>query len=250
MSFIVIIPSRYQSERLPGKALVDIAGKPMLQHVYERALQSAATRVIIATDDERIAESANSFNADVCLTSALHPTGTDRLQEVVSRKYIKDDEIIVNVQGDEPLIPPRVIDQVARNLAETGADMATLYEKITHVDELTDPGVVKVVIDEHGFALYFSRAPVPWSRDRFGPDRWTLPEEMTYRRHVGIYAYSAGFLNQYVAWEPTLVEQTEKLEQLRALSHGAKIHLEEALERIPPGVDTENDLDVVRRLLG
>ena len=205
MSFSVVIPARYASSRFPGKPLADLAGKPMLQHVYERACESEAVRVIIATDDERIAHVAQNFGAEVCMTSDDHPSGTDRLQEVVHKLGFYADDIVVNVQGDEPLIPPRIINQVAHNLmALPMAGIATLSEPIETVDALVNPNVVKVVIDHQGMALYFSRAPIPWPRDSFMSEvgRSTMPEGFSWQRHIGLYAYRVKLLNDFVRWPP------------------------------------------------
>jgi 3-deoxy-manno-octulosonate cytidylyltransferase (CMP-KDO synthetase) len=250
MSFTVIIPARYASSRLPGKPLLEIAGKPMIQHVYEQALSSQASRVIIATDDERVATAAKAFNADVCMTSADHESGTDRLEEVVRLLKLDDDEIIVNVQGDEPLLPPAVIDQLADKLKTTAhLSMATLVEAIDNSDDLFDPNVVKVTIDQSSMALYFSRAPIPWFRDGWNKEDKILPDSIAYWRHIGIYAYRVSFLKDFVAWPPSPLELTEKLEQLRALDNGVRIHVAEAVEKIPAGVDTEADLLKVRQII-
>ncbi|BBB26099.1 3-deoxy-manno-octulosonate cytidylyltransferase [Amphritea japonica] len=251
MAFSVVIPARFGSSRFPGKPLADIAGKPMVQHVYERAIQSEAQRVIIATDDQRIADAAKSFGAEVCLTSADHPSGTDRLQEVVHSLGFYADDIVVNVQGDEPLIPPRVINQVAHNLsAVPEASIATLSEPITDIESLLNPNVVKVVSDQTGRALYFSRAPMPWPRDAFASEqgRQVLPEGVNYQRHIGIYAYRVKLLNDFVKWAPAPLEETECLEQLRAMWNGAVIHVDEADELPPAGVDTPEDLERIRHL--
>ena len=251
MSFTVVIPARYGSTRLPGKPLLDIAGKPMVQRVWERARCSAAGQVVIATDDSRIADTAQAFGAQVCMTSADHPSGTDRLQQVAMQMGWPDDHIVVNVQGDEPLIPPVVIDQVALNLAtHEKAGIATLCEDITALDELINPNAVKVVSDASGLALYFSRAPIPWPRDSFADGQQVMPGEGNWYRHIGIYAYRTGFLHQYVTWEPAAVEQLEHLEQLRALYNGVSIHVARASESVPGGVDTEEDLCAVRARLG
>jgi 3-deoxy-manno-octulosonate cytidylyltransferase (CMP-KDO synthetase) len=252
MSFSVVIPARYASSRFPGKPLADLAGKPMLQHVYERACESEAVRVIIATDDERIAHVAQNFGAEVCMTSDDHPSGTDRLQEVVHKLGFYADDIVVNVQGDEPLIPPRIINQVAHNLmALPMAGIATLSEPIETVDTLVNPNVVKVVTDHQGMALYFSRAPIPWPRDSFMSEvgRSTMPEGFSWQRHIGLYAYRVKLLNDFVRWPPAPLEQTECLEQLRALWNGVGIHVDAADETPPAGVDTPEDLERIRQLL-
>ncbi len=253
MGFSIVIPARFASSRFPGKPLADIAGKPMVQHVYEQALQSEAERVIIATDDERIAQVAKGFGAEVCITSADHPSGTDRLQEVVQRLGFYADDIVVNVQGDEPLVPPRVINQVAHNLrAEPEASIATLCEPISDLASVLNPNVVKVVADARGRALYFSRAPIPWPRDAFATEqgRAQLPAGVNYQRHIGIYAYRVKLLNDFVRWAPAPIEETECLEQLRAMWNGAVIHVDVADELPPAGVDTPEDLERVRALFG
>jgi len=249
MSFTVIIPARYASTRLPGKPLLDIAGKPMIQHVYERAIQSRAGRVLIATDDQRIADVATGFGAELCMTSADHESGTDRLQEVVTNLSLPDDHVVVNVQGDEPLIPAEVINQVAANLLQAGeAGIATLVEPITDIASVFDPNAVKVTLDKNGRALYFSRAPIPWCRDGFADKSKTLPSSASYYRHIGIYAYRVGFLHSFVSWPASSLEVTEKLEQLRAMENGVAIHAEQACAEIPAGIDTEEDLLKVRAL--
>lgn len=246
--FHAVIPARFGSTRLPGKPLLDIAGKPMVIRVYERALQSAAASVVIATDDERIAEAAAKAGAPWVMTSADHPSGTDRLQEVAAKMGWADDEIIVNVQGDEPLIPSEVINQVAANLAaHPQAAMATLAEPLHEVTQFTNPNIVKLVRDHQNMALYFSRAPIPWARDAFSQGVSALPVPDMYLRHLGIYAYRAGFLHRYVGWSPAPLEQLEALEQLRALYYGARIHVDLAAANLPPGVDTAEDLERVRQ---
>lgn len=254
MSFSVVIPARFASTRLPGKPLLDIGGKPMLQHVWERASGSGASVVIIATDDARIAERATAWGADVCMTRADHASGTDRLAEVAAIRALSSEAIVVNVQGDEPLIPPEVIDQVASNLAtNAGFAMATLCEPLHGEVQLLDPNTVKVVRDQHGRALYFSRAPIPFPRDRQlgepGARESALLPDGCWWRHIGLYAYRVGFLQQFVAWAPAPLEQIEQLEQLRALYHGQQIHVAPACTCVPGGVDTVSDLQQVRALL-
>ena len=250
MTFSVIIPARFASTRLPGKPLLDIAGQPMIRHVWERARRSSAARVVIATDDERILEAARAFGAEVCLTGAHHQSGTDRLQETVATLGLGAAEIVVNVQGDEPLIPPAVIDQVAANLAANRAHgIATLCEEITAIGHFLDPNVVKVVCAEDGSALYFSRAPIPWPRDAFARSREEIPERLRAQRHIGIYAYRVDFLNRFVAWPVGTLEGFDSLEQLRALEHGVRIHVAQACAPIPGGVDTPADLARVDALL-
>lgn len=246
-AFHVVIPARFGSSRLPGKPLLDIAGKPMVIRVYERAVRSGAASVLIATDDARIADAAERAGAPWVMTSPDHPSGTDRLQEVAALRGWADDEIVVNVQGDEPLIPPRVIDQVAANLsAHAQAAIATLAEPLHDVTQLTNPNIVKLVRDRQNMALYFSRAPIPWARDAFQGGIHDLPSPDVYWRHLGIYAYRVGFLHRYVTWQPAVLEQLEALEQLRALANGARIHVDLAAANLPPGVDTQADLDRVR----
>mgnify|MGYP006193840395 CR=1 FL=1 len=251
LDFTVVIPARLRSTRLPGKPLLLIAGKPMVQHVWEQARKSGASRVVIATDDTSILEACQAFGAEVLMTRADHESGTDRLAEVAAYLGLPADAIVVNVQGDEPLIPPAIIDQVAANLAANPqAAIATLAEPIEDVAALFNPNVVKVACDLQGLALTFSRAPLPWARDAFAQNRDELPAGVPYRRHIGIYAYRAQFLHDFVAWGPCWLEDTECLEQLRALWHGVRIHVADALEAPPAGVDTPEDLERVRRLLG
>lgn len=247
MSFVVVIPARYASTRLPGKPLADIHGKPMVQHVVEKALQSGADRVIVATDDQRVAQALAATGVEVCMTSADHQSGTERLAEVCRHYGFAADTIIVNVQGDEPLIPPAIIRQVADNLAAATAPMATLSVPIKDAEEAFNPNAVKVVTDKDGYALYFSRASIPWDRDRFAKSHEQIGGH--YQRHIGIYAYRAGFIQRYVDWTPSVLEQVEALEQLRVLWYGEKIHVAQALEAPPVGVDTQADLEKVRALL-
>ncbi|WP_158133291.1 3-deoxy-manno-octulosonate cytidylyltransferase [Vibrio navarrensis] len=247
MSFTVVIPARYQSSRLPGKPLADIAGKPMIQWVYEQAIQAGAQDVIIATDDERVADAVVAFGGKVCVTSPKHESGTERLAEVVKSMGIADDHIIVNVQGDEPLVPPAIIRQVADNLAASTAPMATLGVAIINEEEVFNPNAVKVVTDKEGYALYFSRATIPWDRDAYARGEKLPPQALM--RHIGIYAYRAGFINTYVNWQPSSLEKIECLEQLRVLWYGEKIHVALAKEAPPAGVDTPADLELVRHIV-
>ena len=244
MRFNVIIPARYASSRFPGKPLVDIKGKPMVQHVYERALESGANRVIVATDDARIAKTVSDFGGSYCMTAEHHESGTERLAEVIDVEGLLAHELVVNVQGDEPFIPPENIQQVAENLYNhQDAEMATLAVKITDVEEAFNPNVVKVVTDKRGYALYFSRSTIPYDRSRF-LDADNIDEIGDfYMRHIGIYAYRAGFIKQYVNMAPSGLEQIESLEQLRVLWHGEKIHVDEAQKAPPTGIDTPEDLD-------
>jgi 3-deoxy-manno-octulosonate cytidylyltransferase (CMP-KDO synthetase) len=249
MSFTIVIPARFASTRLPGKPLLPVAGKPMIQHVWERARCAGAGRVLIATDDARIEEACLAFGAEVMMTDAAHKSGTDRLAEVARRLRLTSEEIVVNVQGDEPLIPPPVIEQVAHNLARHDtASIATLCEGIRDEEQLIDPNAVKVVRDREGFALYFSRAPIPYPRDRGLSS--TQPLEAGWWRHLGIYGYRAGFLARFSTWEPAALERCESLEQLRALYQGERIHVDVACAAVPGGVDTPEDLARLRTRLG
>ncbi|WP_275288918.1 3-deoxy-manno-octulosonate cytidylyltransferase [Halomonas elongata] len=252
--FIAVIPSRFASTRLPGKPLLDIAGEPMVAHVWRRARDSAAARVVVATDDERIRGAFDGRDAEVVMTRDDHPSGTDRLAEVAERLALPDDAVLVNVQGDEPLIPPALIDQVAMRLFDDpGASIATLAEPITDVETLFNPNAVKVVRGGSGRALYFSRAPIPWNREAWDRDAFAEPPELlrtdAWLRHIGIYAYRASFLAEYRDWAPSPLEQLEQLEQLRALHHGHAIQVGLAREPHPPGVDTAEDLERVREWL-
>lgn len=244
VDFRVVIPARYGSSRFPGKPLVEVAGRPMLQHVWERAGESGAAEVVIATDDERIAVAATAFGADVCMTAADHACGTDRIAEVVTSRGWSDDAIVVNLQGDEPLMPPEVLTQAAADLAAwPSASVATLAVPDSDPAIAADPNVVKVVVDLDGFALYFSRAPIPFRRD--GGDI----TEPSYRRHLGLYAYRCGFLLKYGRLAPSALECSEQLEQLRVLAHGYRIHVAD-IEGLPPaGVDTPEDISRVETAL-
>jgi 3-deoxy-manno-octulosonate cytidylyltransferase (CMP-KDO synthetase) len=248
--FSVIIPARYGSTRLPAKPLKQIAGKPMIQWVYEAACNSAAEEVWIATDDQRVADAVTTFGARVCMTRADHESGTDRLQEVATQLGLADDAIVVNVQGDEPLLPSAVIDQVARNLAECpSASMATLSEPLHSATDCFNPNIVKVVSDIHQQALYFSRAPIPWGRDSYSSGTPLLPAAELAQRHIGLYAYRVALLHRFVTWPVAALEAFEKLEQLRVLANGHKIHVASACAPVPGGVDTPEDLERVKRLL-
>lgn len=248
MSFTVIIPARYESSRFPGKPLVDIHGKPMVQHVYEKAVASGATQTIVATDDDRIKAAVEAFGGEVCMTSSSHQSGTERLAEVIGKLDISGAENIVNVQGDEPFIPVENITQVAQNLSSHGkASMATLSVAIDDLEEALNPNAVKVVTDKAGFALYFSRSTIPYDRERFLA-LWQSGQDATeigdfYQRHIGIYAYRAEFIKRYIAMAASPLEKIESLEQLRVLWHGEKIHVEQAKVAPPPGIDTPSDLE-------
>ncbi|WP_226596209.1 3-deoxy-manno-octulosonate cytidylyltransferase [Marinobacter nauticus] len=254
MSFTVVIPARYASSRLPGKPLAMIAGKPMIQHVCERANESRASRVVVATDDARIEEACRGFGAEVIMTSPNHASGTDRLEEVARKLQLDPDHRVVNVQGDEPLIPSELINQVADNLEQyQEAAIATLCERIHDARQVFNPNVVKVVFDARGMAHYFSRAPIPWARDFWSAGAATqdvdLPDGIGYFRHIGIYGYRASVLSEFVTWLPAPTERVESLEQLRALYNGALIHVDVADRPPAPGVDTEEDLARLRALM-
>ena len=239
--FHIVIPARFGSTRLPGKALLPIAAKPMVAWVWERAMQAGGAQVVVATDDQRIADEMISRGAQVAMTRADHTSGTDRLAEVVEQLGWEENTIVVNVQGDEPLMPVANIQRVAAMLNETqGADMATLMEPLAPADA-EQQSVVKVVASKTGRALYFSRSAIPFHREGGVP--------APVFRHIGLYAYRAGFLNTFVGWPRAAAEQSESLEQLRALAHDAHIQIELAPEAVPAGVDTESDL-AVRALLG
>lgn len=249
MLFKVVVPARYASTRLPGKPLADIAGKPMVVRVCEAALKSGAIEVWVATDDERVAEAVVAHGHRAEMTHVDHASGTDRIAEVAERFGWMDDEIVVNVQGDEPLIDPSLIASVAAALdADPGAAIATAAHPIAGAEEFFNPNVVKVVADAGGRALYFSRAPMPWHRDGFASDRGRLPEGFAAMRHIGLYAYRVGFLRRYGALAPAPVEQWESLEQLRALWHGHAIRVVECGHAPASGVDTPEDLDRVRSI--
>jgi len=244
MSFVAIIPARYASTRLPGKPLVDIHGKPMIVHVMERARESGAERVIVATDNNDVARAVEAAGGEVCMTRPDHQSGTERLAEVIEKYRFPDETVIVNVQGDEPMIPPVIIRQVADNLAKSRVGMATLAVPVESAEEAFNPNAVKVVRDAQGNALYFSRATIPWDRERFAVSQQTIGDH--FLRHIGIYGYRAGFVRRYVSWEPSPLEQIELLEQLRVLWYGEKIHVDVA-EIVPgAGVDTPEDLERVR----
>ena len=247
--FRVVIPARYASARLPGKALMSIGGKPMVQWVYERARASGAADVLIATDDPLILSAGHSFGAEVIMTAATHASGTDRIAEVARMRAWPEEAIVVNVQGDEPLMPPALIGQVAGLLeSHPRAAVATLATPIESLEEFLNPHAVKVVTDGQGRALYFSRAPIPWNRDGAPAG---IESQRTFagsRRHVGIYAYRVGALLRLAALDPTALETCEKLEQLRALENGFEIRVADAVERPGPDVNTAADFERVLAL--
>jgi len=249
MTFTVIIPARYASTRLPGKPLADLAGKPMVVRVAERAARAGAARVVVATDDRRIEEAVEAHGIAVCLTGAGHATGTDRLAEAAQLLGLPDDAIVVNVQGDEPLLSPALIRAMADLLAaHPDAAIATACHPIADPAEAFNPNVVKVVLDRHRYALYFSRATIPWARDAFAAGRDAVPEGLPLYRHYGLYAYRVGFLRAFPALAPAPIERFEALEQLRALWHGYRIVVEVTAGTPAPGVDTAEDLERVRAL--
>lgn len=242
MSFTVIIPARYASSRLEAKLLQDIHGKPLLQHTYNNCINSGASKVIIATDDKRIEAAAQGFGAQVCMTSSSHISGTARLGEAIEKCSINNNEIIVNVQGDEPMLPAVVIQQVADNLANNQMPIATLCEPIADKAQYLDANCVKVVFDKFGKALYFSRAPIPFFREGdFDPAQCF--------KHIGIYGYRTDFIQQYLTMQPSKYEQIEKLEQLTMLNEGFAVYVAKACAPTGFGVDTAQDLAKVRREL-
>ena len=257
MGFIVVIPARFASTRLPGKMLLSLANKPMIQHVYERASESGADRIIVATDHQDIVDAVKKFSGEVVLTSQEHCSGTERIAEVVKTLSLDDQSIVVNVQGDEPLIEPEIINCVAANLEKNQqASIATVSTPIESIKDLVNPNVVKVVMDENNYAMYFSRAPIPWPRDKFaGKDYSTIVNEdifelgVTYYRHIGIYAYRADFIKTYVNLPQNALEQTEALEQLRALSNGFRISLYVTSLNSAMGIDTQEDFDKVKEII-
>jgi len=243
--FVVVIPARYASERLPGKPLREIAGKPMLQHVFERASESAASEVVIATDDQRIADAAAGFGAPALMTDRAHRSGTDRIAQVARMRHWPDEQVIVNVQGDEPLMPPALIDLCAELLDDPGADLATLASPFASRDDFDNPNVVKVVTDGTGFSLYFSRAAIPFARS---PNAAGMAMDAALHHH-GIYAYRNRQLQRIVESPQSAPEQAEQLEQLRALDIGLRIKVGIPPVRPGPGVDTEEDLAMAEAAL-
>jgi 3-deoxy-manno-octulosonate cytidylyltransferase (CMP-KDO synthetase) len=248
MNFSVIIPARYASSRFPGKPLADIAGKPMVVRVAEQAAKSAASEVIVATDHAEIAQVVEANGFEAIMTRSDHATGTDRLAEVARQRRFNARHIVVNVQGDEPLIAPALINGVAASLAShREASIATACHPITRAAEFAQPNIVKVVLDNAGYALYFSRAPIPWARDAFTQGIRRLPPTMPAYRHLGIYAYRCGFLSAFKKMRPAPLEQFEALEQLRALAYGHRICVAVTQAAPHPGVDTPQDLKRIRR---
>ena len=244
--FHVMIPARLSSSRLPEKALADIGGKPMVVRAAEQALKTAAQSVMVATDHERIKAACTLHGIPVFMTGDHHQSGTTRLAEAVALRGLADDDIVVNVQGDEPLIPPELIEQVAHVLAESSAPMATAAHPIYSLEEFTNPNCVKVVLNQAQQAVYFSRAPIAWPRDAFAETQAVLPEGFVPLRHIGLYAYRVGFLHQYVGLPPSPLESIESLEQLRVVWHGGKIAVTVCDNAPAAGVDTAEDLQRVR----
>ena len=241
IKFKVVIPARYASTRLPAKPLLDLGGKPMVVRVAERAALSGAEEIWVATDHADVEAAASAHGLSVLLTRSDHPTGTDRLAEVVDRLGWDDDTIVVNVQGDEPLIDPALVAQTARQLAASGADIATVAHPIDSVADFFNPNIVKVVCKADGDAMYFSRAPIPYARDHFARETDSLPSAIPAFRHIGLYAYRAHFLRAYARLSPSPLERFEALEQLRALWHGFRISVLISNHLPMPGVDTPED---------
>lgn len=249
-SFIAIVPARAASARLPGKMLLDLNGLPLVVRTAQQAAASKASRLIVATDDEKIAQTVQKYGFEIVMTSPEHPSGTDRLAEVAQRMNLDDEQIIVNVQGDEPLIDPDLINQVAQVLIQQpSASIATCACPIQSSETLFNPNAVKVVCDLQGRALYFSRAPIPWARDDFAKDKSLLPKDYFALHHIGLYAYRVKFLKQYPQLSPGRYEQLEALEQLRAIEYGYSIHVLVTPTAPFAGVDTQEDLERVRKFL-
>lgn len=257
MSYSVVIPARFGSTRLPGKMLLSLAGKPVIQHVYERAIESGADRVIVATDHDDIVNAVNKFSGEAILTAQSHRSGTERIAEVAQKLGFDDKQLIVNVQGDEPLIEPTLIKCVAENLMDNSqASIATIATPIKSSEEFHNPNVVKVVMDNQNYALYFSRAPIPWPRDSYMEKDFSelLKQNIsqlsvTLHRHIGIYAYSAGFVNTYVNLPQSPLEKLEALEQLRALSNGYRISVFVTEKTTSMGIDTQDDYNKVKEII-
>jgi 3-deoxy-manno-octulosonate cytidylyltransferase (CMP-KDO synthetase) len=249
LSFKVVIPARYASTRLPGKPLLKIAGQPMIAHVCQRAVEAKADAVVVATDDQRIFDTINALGFQAVMTDPNHQSGTERINQVAQQLGWADDDIVVNLQGDEPLIPPEYIRDVALALGDQQkAGIATLAAEIVDKDEVFNPNSVKVVLNQAGYALYFSRAAIPWDRDSFSSEG-TLSQAMPYLRHIGMYAYTVKFLKGYCLWTPSVLETIESLEQLRILWYGQSI-LVKTVEKTPEaGVDTQADLERVERVM-
>ncbi len=250
LRFKVVIPARYGSTRLPGKPLINIAGKPMITHVCERAQLAGAEEVVVATDDERIMKTVTDLGIRAIMTRPDHQSGTERINEVAELCGWSGSDVIVNVQGDEPLILPATIQELAAVLAgQQQAGIATLAAKILDHEEIFNPNAVKVVLNKDGYALYFSRAPIPWDRDGFAQQSKHVSEKMPYYRHIGMYAYTVDFLKRYCKWEPSVLETVESLEQLRILWHGEAVKVKVVAKTPPAGVDTTEDLVRIEELI-
>ena len=248
--FKVVIPARFASTRLPGKPLLDIAGKPMIAHVCERAQEAGAEEIVVATDNEQIQTAVTALGIRVVMTNPNHQSGTERIAEVARLCGWASDQIIVNLQGDEPLIPPALISEVAQALANQKlAGIATLAAKIESAEEIFNPNAVKVVLNKQGYALYFSRAPIPWERDSFKSAAGEPSGKIDYLRHIGMYAYTVSFLERYCAWESSTLETIEALEQLRILWHGEAVAVKVVDKTPQAGVDTPEDLARVAQIL-
>lgn len=248
MQFVVVIPARYASARLPGKPLADIAGKPMVVHVADRARESGAYEVIVATDDHRVQQAVAQHGHQAIMTRADHVSGTDRIAEIATLRGWPDDVIVVNAQGDEPRMPPQLLQAVAEQIATHGdAVIATACHPLHSAEEMFDTNAVKVVLDKNGYAIYFSRAPIPYARDAFKVSTSSLPRGLPAYRHLGLYAYRCSFLKIYSTLPPATIEQFESLEQLRALWHGYRISVVVTNQAPDPGVDTPQDLENMRR---
>ena len=249
-SFKVVIPARYDSTRLPGKPLLDIAGKPMIAHVCQRALEAEADEVVVATDDQRIFDCVMALGFKAVMTARDHQSGTERINEVAQVLGWDDDVIVVNLQGDEPLIPPAYIKDVAAALAgQNQAGIATLAAEIVESEEVFNPNAVKVVLNQAGYAMYFSRAAIPWDRNTFTSLGGDISGKMPYLRHIGMYAYTVKFLTDYSSWQPSVLETVESLEQLRILWYGQQILVQNVKKAPEAGVDTQADLDRVRKAI-
>ena len=248
-AYHIVIPARFASERLPGKVLLDLAGQPLLQYVWQRACESAAESVVIATDDERIVSAAGAFGARVVLTSADHQSGSDRIAECAATLSWPDDHLVVNLQGDEPLMPPACLDQVAALLDQRpDCEVASLYWPIDEAGEVQNPNAVKVVTDAKDRALYFSRSPIPYARS-YTSISAAMSGGVVWKRHLGLYAYRLAALRRYTSCTPTPLEKSERLEQLRIMEQGGRIAMAAACEFIPAGIDTAEDLERVRNLI-
>ena len=248
--FKVVIPARYGSTRLPGKPLLNIAGQPMIAHVCQRAIEAGAEEVVVATDDQRIFDRVVDLGLNAMMTDANHQSGTERINEVARKLGWADNKIVVNLQGDEPLIPSTYIKDVALALGnQSKAGIATLAAEITDVEEIFNPNSVKVVLNHAGYALYFSRAAIPWDRNSFSASGGKLSHTMPYLRHIGMYAYTVDFLKKYCSWTPSVLEGVESLEQLRILWFGESIFVKTVLKTPEAGVDTQEDLERVEKVI-